>query len=83
MNANKAIELGFADGVLEDEKKQTTRDDVTFSFSRRAVAYSLLNKLQRKHESKQSEVEDKTPAQTTEPRYPAEPLYQRLFLISH
>ena len=51
MNANKAIELGFADGVLEDEKKQLNRDDVTFSFSRRAVTNSLLNKLQRKQAS--------------------------------
>ena len=83
MNANKAIELGFADGVLEDEKKLSKHDDVAFSFSRRAVTNSLLNKLQRKQTGKQPESEDKTPAQTTEPRYPAEPLYQRLSLISH
>ncbi len=83
MNANKAIELGFADGVLADEKKQAPHDDVTFSFSRRAVTNSLLNKLRRKQARKQPESEDKTPAQTTEPRYPAEPLYQRLSLISH
>ena len=52
MNANKAIELGFADGVLEDEKKQAKNDDVVFSFSRRAVTNALLNKLQRKQASK-------------------------------
>ena len=82
MNANKAIERGFADGVLADEKKQVTHDDVTFSFSRRAVTNSLLNKVQRKQASKIA-TEDPPPAQTTEPRYPAEPLYQRLSLISH
>lgn len=43
MNANKAIELGFADGILEDEKKQIS--DVTFAFSRRAVTNSLLDKV--------------------------------------
>ena len=82
MNANKAIELGFADGLLEDEKKQSKRDDVTFSFSRRAVTNSLLNKLQRKEERK-PDVEEKAPAPPAEPRYPSEPLYQRLSLISH
>ena len=83
MNANKAIELGFVDGVLEDEKKLTSRDDVMFSFSRRAVTNSLLNKLQRKQASKTPVAEETPTAQTTEPRYPAEPLYQRLSLISH
>ncbi|MEN6635899.1 MAG: head maturation protease, ClpP-related [Clostridiaceae bacterium] len=82
MNANKAIELGFVDGVLADEKKQATRDDVMFSFSRRAVTNSLLNKVQRKQASKPPTAEE-TPAQTTEPRHPVEPLYQRLSLISH
>jgi ATP-dependent Clp protease protease subunit len=83
MNANKAIELGFADGVLEDEKKLATRDDVMFSFSRRAATNSLLNKVQRKQASKTPAAEEIPPTQTTEPRYPAEPLYQRLSLISH
>lgn len=82
MNANKAIELGFADGVLADEKKQAAHDDVMFSFSRRAVTNSLLNKLQRKQASK-ADTEETPLVQTTELRYPAEPLYQRLSLISH
>ena len=47
MNANRAIELGFADDVLTDEKKVV--DDFTaFSFSRKAVTNSLLNKLTRR-----------------------------------
>ncbi len=83
MNANKAIELGFVDGVLADEKKQVPRDDVVFSFSRRAVTNSLLNKVQRKQANKPPTTEETPAAQTTEPRHPAEPLYQRLSLISH
>jgi ATP-dependent Clp protease protease subunit len=82
MNANKAIELGFADGVLEDEKKQAARDDVTFSFSRRAVTNTLLNKIHRKQASKAPAAEETPPPQATEPKYPVEPLYQRLSLIS-
>lgn len=45
LNANKAIELGFADGILEDEKKRVQQDDITYAFSRRAVTNSLLSKL--------------------------------------
>jgi len=45
MNANKAIELGFADDILEDEKKRVQQDDFTYAFSRRAVTNSLLNKM--------------------------------------
>jgi len=45
LNAKKAIELGFADGILEDEKKRVHKDDVTYAFSRRAVTNSLLDKL--------------------------------------
>ncbi|MEG1968334.1 MAG: Clp protease ClpP, partial [Clostridia bacterium] len=44
MNANKAMEYGFADGVLEDEKKSPDAV-VSFAFSRKAVTNSLLNKL--------------------------------------
>ena len=44
MNANKAVELGFADGILEDAKRDHS-DDVVFAFSRRAVTNSLMSKL--------------------------------------
>ena len=44
MNANKAVELGFADGILEDSKRSRS-EDVVFAFSRRAVTNSLMNKL--------------------------------------
>ena len=45
LNANKAIELGFADGLLEDDKKRDQTRDVAYAFSRRAVTNALLNKL--------------------------------------
>ena len=46
LNANKAVELGFADGILEDEKKKHPADlEASFAFSRRAVTNSLLTKL--------------------------------------
>ncbi len=44
MNAKKAIELGFADGMLEDEKKEEA-ESAAYSFSGRAVAQALFNKL--------------------------------------
>ncbi len=72
MNANKAIELGFADGILEDEKRKTA-DDVVFAFSRRAVTNSLLDKIK-----------PKSPAPSgVTPGVPADILTQRLNLIIH
>ena len=70
LNANKAIELGFADGILEDEKKRMQTDDVTYSFSRRAVTNSLLDK-----------VKPKIPKQKS--GTPVESLEKRLSLIQH
>jgi ATP-dependent Clp protease protease subunit len=70
LNANKAIELGFADGILEDEKKRVQSEAVTYAFSRRAVTNSLLNK-----------VKPKFPKQNT--GTPIESLEKRLSLISH
>lgn len=43
MNAKKAIELGFADGILADEK--VTADVAAFSFSSKAVEMALVGKL--------------------------------------
>ena len=49
MNANKAIELGFADGVIEDEKKTADKTDITFAFSRRAVTNCLFDKIKQRN----------------------------------
>ena len=70
LNANKAIEFGFADGILDDEKKRQQTDDFTYAFSRRAVTNSLLEK-----------VKPKLPKQ--KPGTPVESLEKRLSLIQH
>ena len=72
MNANKAIELGFADGVLEDSKRHQATP--TYAFSRRAVTNSLLDKVRTKEQ----------PQPEPEPQgVLAESLQQRLNLIIH
>ena len=45
MNANKAIELGFADDILEDKKK-CAADETAFSFAARSSEMRLMNKLE-------------------------------------
>ena len=51
MNAKKAIELGFADGMLEDEKKAAV-DVEAFAFSSKQVENALLNKMTTKTQAK-------------------------------
>lgn len=43
MNAQKAVELGFADGILTDEKHST--DTEGYAFSASAVERALINKI--------------------------------------
>jgi ATP-dependent Clp protease protease subunit len=43
MNAKKAIELGFADAILEDVKKVS--NEVSYAFSMRTSQLSLMNKI--------------------------------------
>ena len=65
MNAQKAIELGFADGILT--RDIGVPDGIplnSYQFSRRAVTNSLLRKIP-----------------ITEHKHPFEPLYQRLNLL--
>ena len=65
LNAKKAIELGFADGMLS--RDTALPEDIpmnSYQFSRRAVTNSLLNKIPK-----------------TEHKHPSEPLYQRLNLL--
>lgn len=72
MNANKAIELGFADGVLEDSKRHQATP--TYAFSRKAVTNSLLDKVKTKEQ----------PQPKSEPQgVLAESLQKRLNLIIH
>ena len=48
MNANKALEMKFIDGVLEDEKKTVVLP--AYAFSSREFASNLLNKIVSKDE---------------------------------
>lgn len=63
MNANKAIELGFADDILEDTKKSA--DIPAYAFSGKAAGVSLMNKLHTRMET------DKKPAAPAIPDSPA------------
>lgn len=65
MSANKAVELGFADGLLFAEPGDDPPEAGNFAFSRRAVTNSLLGKLSKKNEKK----------------VPVGPLYERLNLL--
>ena len=75
MNANKAIELGFADDILEDKKKKCAADDVAFSFAAKSSEMRLLNKLEGKFkanlqdgpEAKPQEPPQETPVAESEP----------------
>ena len=52
MNANKAIELGFADDILEDRKK-VAKNDISYSFSGKVAEVTLLDKLSVKWKPKE------------------------------
>ena len=54
MNAKKAQELGFIDGILEDAKQNVT-DISAFAFSASAVEMALVNKLAAKMQPKKLE----------------------------
>ena len=66
LNANKAVELGFADDIMFKDKSTSVSKN-SFSFSRRAVTNSLLNKL--------------TPKATVKTGTPIENLDKRLSLL--
>lgn len=76
MNANKAVELGFADGILEDEK---TADAAipAYAFSRKTVQAALMNKISAKAKSvpkADTAVPAQTDAPAAEPDEPNEPM---------
>lgn len=77
MNANRAIELGFADDVLTDEKK-VVDDFAAFSFSRKAVSNSLLNKLMRSRAAAEP-----APTQPEKTGRSVDALYERLDIMRH
>ena len=69
MNANKAVELGFADDILTDEKLAV--DVPAYAFSGRAVENALLNKITAK--VKPAERVEHEPEPMVEEPAPAEP----------
>ncbi|MBQ1554549.1 MAG: Clp protease ClpP [Clostridia bacterium] len=54
MNANKALELGFADGILEDEKADE-HSVPAYAFSGKTVQAALMNKISAKRKPVQPE----------------------------
>lgn len=51
MNANKAVELGFADDLLFKADRENVSAEGSFVFSRRAVTNSLMSKVKSHHTS--------------------------------
>ena len=71
MNANKALELGFCDEIMyKDNALPGEQPESSFSFSRRAVTNSLMDKVKARIPKPPEGV-------------PVESLERRLFLISH
>ena len=68
MNANKAVELGFADDILTDEKLAV--DVPAYAFSGRAVENALLNKITAK--AKPAKKQESTPELVVESPAPEE-----------
>ena len=67
MNANKAIELGFADGLLEDFKKTKIED--SYSYSGKVVESKLINKITNKYKkTSQEKLKNGTPINELEKR---------------
>ena len=52
MNAKKAVELGFADGILTDGERKSAPSDEGYEFAASAVERALVNKISAKSEMK-------------------------------
>lgn len=91
MNANKAVELGFADGMLTRDGAETEDSEVKMEdtveavmFSRKAVNNALQNKLSAKFGKKKTTVvqQSEIPAPETEERN-VDALLERLEIIKN
>jgi len=74
MNARKAVELGFADGILFSDA-QDTPDSEGIIFSNLAITNSLMSKLPQRPKPPDHATNNQTPSTTVES------LEKRLFLI--
>ena len=93
MDANKAVELGFADEIMvrakaepgEEEKKQPATSSMLFS--RKAANNALLNKLAAKYGGEKPkadiQMQEKIPAADTETGRSVDALMERLHLLRH
>ncbi len=90
MSANKAVELGFADGILfkdTEEPKDNQLVTNSFTFSCRTVTNSLLDKLKLSRQQKEPVKNDMTSKPVAEKAadtgVKADDLYRRLSVIQH
>ncbi|MBR4392925.1 MAG: Clp protease ClpP [Oscillospiraceae bacterium] len=87
MNAKRAIELGFADGMLTDEKVMAEMP--AFEFSDRAVEMALINKITAKTRKEspvnKQEPEPKEPQPEPAPKHgrSVDELMERLHLLNN
>ena len=79
MNAMKAIELGFADGMLEDEKRAPANGEA-YAFSGKAAATNLINKLS-VHVMTEPEVNTPEPEEPEPEGRSVDDLKERLYTI--
>jgi len=70
MNAQKAVELGFADDILYTDNETEHEVTNSYIFSRAKVINSIVNKLSKKEQEKESKIS-------------IESLYKRLYLLNH
>ncbi len=70
MNAYKAVNLGFADGILFSDDKQRMESTDEFMFSRESAISAVKNRVKKRIKNTEQEA-----------KIPAEPLYKRLNLL--
>lgn len=81
MNANKAIELGFADEILTDEKVQG--EIPAYAFSGKAVTQSLVNKITSKAKTEEPVIEEPSNEPETQTGRSVDDLMDRLNLLKY
>ena len=80
MDANKAVELGFADDILKrsDVPEDMEPPAVSMLYSKAAVVNSLMDKIAAKCRTKPKKIEDSKPTGRS-----VDSLYERLNLLKH
>lgn len=85
MDANKAVELGFADEILKKDTEGEDNPSVSMLFSRKAVDNALINKVSAKFEKETKPVAQQAeiPVQEHETGRSVDELRERLLLIKN